>query len=278
MFFRPHKNRRRIDPAKKAVALFAAVGAIAARVFAGVLLSFALAAAAWGGWRWASTSDQFGLKSLIIEGAARAAEAELARLGGLSDGVNLVAMDTEAVERALSAHPWVASVSVRRELPSRLVVHVQEHRAVAVLALGDLYLVDERGVPFKRRTAADELDLPLITGVDRDDFLGDRERALGRLQRAVDVITAYQGRNPKRKDLSEVHVQLDEATVVTTRGEIVRLGAGALAEKLDRLERVRGELEARSLEAGTIRLDNRARPDWVAVQLAPAPAERGGQR
>jgi len=38
--------------------------------------------------------------------------------------------------------------------------------------------------------------------------------------------------------------------------------------KLARLARVRKELHARSLVAEVIRLDNRARPSWVAVQIA----------
>ena len=216
---------------------------------------------------------------MIVEGAHHTTEAELARLGGISHGRNLLSLDVEAVERALSTHPWVRQVRVRRELPSRLVVELEEYHPVALLALGELYLVDDRGQPFKRATVNDELDLPLVTGVDREDFTGDRARALEVLARAVNVADAYCRLSGQKKgDLSEVHVELDEVTVVTVDGQEVHLGAGDLEPKLQRLKKVRAELDARALKAEVIRLNNRARPTWVAVQLSGAPVEKGNHR
>lgn len=282
MFLRPKRNRRRVDIAKRSGELKASARAhapLVLKVLGAVLLSAGLLGASFVGWRWASTSERFGLKALIVEGAHHTTEAELARLGGLGHGRNLLSIDVEAVERALSTHPWVRQVRVRRELPSRLVVELEEYHPVALLALGELYLVDDRGQPFKRATVNDELDLPLVTGVDREDFTGDRARALEVLARAVNVADAYCRLSGQKKgDLSEVHVELDEVTVVTVDGQEVHLGAGDLEPKLQRLKKVRAELDARALKAEVIRLDNRARPTWVAVQLSGAPVDKGNHR
>jgi hypothetical protein len=72
-----------------------------------------------------------------------------------------------------------------------------------------------------------------------------------------------------------VNVAGGDVTVVTVDGEEIRFGDGALGDKLARLERVRKALDDKRLSVAMIRLDDRARPSRVTVQLsAPAP-ERG---
>jgi len=55
----------------------------------------------------------------------------------------------------MAAHPWVDQVHVARRFPRSLAVSVKEHDPVALVALGDLYLVDSDGRPFKKIQAGD---------------------------------------------------------------------------------------------------------------------------
>jgi cell division protein FtsQ len=280
MFFRPRKNRRRVDVAKKTGELKAAAkhhGPTALKVLGLLAVSVGLT---WGGvegWRWATTTERFALREVVVTGETRATEAELVKLGNIITGSNLVALDTTLIERAIATHPWVRQVRVRRALPSRLLVEVTEHEAVALLSLGELYLVNEDATPFKRVTPTDVMDLPLVTGIDREAFLGEgRAGALAQLRRGVDVASAYAGAFASKGDgLSEVNVTLDGVVLVTVSGQEVRLGDGDVQAGLGRLERVRNELKARSLSAEVIRLDNRSRPEWVTVQLSGGSPEKG---
>lgn len=279
MLFRPKKNRRRVDVAKKTGELKAVAKTHGPVLLQAVLATVVTVAVAWGGfegWRWATTTPRFGLTEVRYYGTGQATDGELTRLGGLTPGVNLFALDRGAVERALATHPWVKSVRVSRRLPSRLEVVVEEHEPVALLALGDLYLVDADAVPFKRVAAGDALDLPLVTGIERERFVADRQAALEELGRAVDAAVVY-ARSPVAKGyaLSEVNVAGGEVTVVTVDGEEIRFGDGALAEKLARLERVRAALSDKRLSAAVIRLDDRVRPSRVTVQLSAPGPERG---
>lgn len=279
MFFRSKKNRRRVDVAKKTGELKAAAtqhGPTALKVLGLLVVS---AGVAWGGlegWRWATTSPRFALRDVVVHGASRATEAELVRKGNIVLGTNLLSMDVAGIERGLATHPWVKEVRVRRALPSRLFVEVTEHQPVALLALGELYLVNQQGEPFKRVTGSDLMDLPLVTGIEREAFVGElREHALAQLQQAVDVAAAYGAAfSAKGEALSEVNVTADGVTLMTVAGQEIRLGDGDVHAGLSRLERVRGELKARSLAAEVIRLDNRARPDWVTVQLLSGGSEK----
>lgn len=270
--FRSRRNRRRVDVAKKTGELKAAAkhhAPVVLKLFVLLGASVAIFFGAQEGWRWATTTPRFALADVHVSGQQEATDVELVRLAGLQLGQNLFRMDVRAMERNLSTHPWVRSVRVTRHFPSRLSIEVEEHRAVALLSLGDLYLVNDAGVPFKRLKAGDAFDLPLITGIDREAFAQQREEAVAELHEALALIEAWAAREGAQKEpLSEVNLHPEGVTAVTTRGLQIEFGEGDVPTKLERLARVRKELQARALVAEVIRLDNRTRPSWVAVQIA----------
>lgn len=270
--FRSKRNRRRVDLAKKTGEFKAAAKHHGPVVLKMLALGVGFVAVAFGaneGWKWASTSRQFALTDVKVSGQAEATDVELVRLGGVLLGQNLVAMDVRAMERSIATHPWVKSVSVTRHLPSHLTIEVVEHRAIAMLSLGELYLVNEDSEPFKRIKPGDAVDLPLVTGLDRDGFMARREEALTSLREALTLIEAYAAQpGVGAQPLSEVNLHPDGVTAVTTDGQEIEFGEGDVLPKLGRLARVRKELHARAMVAEVIRLDNRTRPSWVAVQLA----------
>lgn len=270
--FSTKRNRRRVDTAKKTGELKAAAkhhGPVVLKVLGLLCASVAIFFGALHGVAWARTTPAFGLKKVSVVGQDSATDVELARLAGISLGQNLWTMDPRAMERAIAAHPWVKSVTVTRHFPQALTISVEEHRAVALLSLGDLYLVNEVSEPFKRIKAGDSFDLPLVTGIDRELFTGRREAALEKLRQAVALIDAYSAEPlVKKQPLSEVNLHPEGVTGVTCDGQEIEFGEGDVPAKLVRLARVRRELQARSMVAEVIRLDNRARPSWVAVQVS----------
>lgn len=262
MLLRTKKNRRKVDvkAAAKQHAPFVLKLFAAAAIVVGVGFGSQLA------WKWAQVSPRFQLKSVVIAGNARATDSELARLGGLTESQNLVQLDVAAVERSIASHPWVRTVKVSRHFPSRVTVDITEHEPSAVVSLGELYLVNAEGLPFKRLAASDNLDLPLITGLDRDGYTERPLEARERIIAALEVLTLW------KPAPSELRTSVHGVTVVQPDGVEVRLGQGELPAKLERLARLRKELQSRKLTAEVIRLDNRMRPDWVTVQLSAAPA------
>ncbi|WP_257460659.1 cell division protein FtsQ/DivIB [Archangium lipolyticum] len=280
MAFGKSKNRRRQDAAQQKEAVKGAVRTHGPGLLKAILLTGLTVALVWGGIelrRWALTSPTFLLKETTFSGLQRARPAELLKLSGLTVGQNLWTLDVGALERTMSTHPWVRTVEVRRHFPSSVSVEVTEHVPAALAVLGDLYLVNEEGEPFKRLQPGDSLDLPLVTGVDREGYLGDEGRTREQFRRALAVADAYAATQPpKRERLSEVRVSPEGMVLVTADGLEVRMGEGETDAKLERLARVRGELRARGLSAQVIHLDNRARPGWVAVKLSSPVSERSG--
>ncbi|TQF09867.1 FtsQ-type POTRA domain-containing protein [Myxococcus llanfairpwllgwyngyllgogerychwyrndrobwllllantysiliogogogochensis] len=280
MAFGRSKNRRRQDTAQRNEAVKSVVRSQGPGVVKVVALTLVTGLLVWGGVelrRWALVSPRFELAAVSFTGLQRASRVELLRLAALTKGQNLWALDVGGLERAMLQHPWVKKVDVTRRFPNRVSVEVSEHVPEALAVMGELYVLDEEGEPFKRVTPGDGLDLPLVTGVDREGYVTDPAVARQRFQAALEVARAYAKESPgKPERLSEVRMEGREVTLVAASGQEVRLGEGNSEVKLQRLGRVRRELGARGLAAEIIHLDNRARPGWVAVKLSSPVSERNG--
>jgi cell division protein FtsQ len=272
------RNRRKVerDPAAEREKLRRAA-ALAAPSAAAVVTVALLAWAAWSiGWK----GSLLRVREIRFEGLSRVPAAELRELSPVAPGEHLLTADVDALAAALSRHPWIASVEIRRALPPAIVVTVTERRGAALVDLDGLYLLDERGRVFKRATPGDGLDLPLVTGVSREDFVGRQAELEPLLAGALALAECWSERGlGHRAVLSEIHVDPDWGVTLFAGddGFEVRLGTGDIPAKLERLERVLAALDAEGKRAAAIHLDNRRHPDWVTVRLAGRRGSAGGR-
>jgi cell division protein FtsQ len=237
------------------------------------LSTAALVLVAFLAWRHGVEGELLRIRALRFEGLARVPAAELAELSPVRPGDHLFLADLGQAATALARHPWLASVEIRRRLPPALEIRVVERRAVALVDLAGLYLVDDRGEVFKRATPGDGLDLPVVTGISRDDWVERRAEVEPLLQGALGLLARWRERGLDRKaPLSQLRIDPVYGAIVWAgeQGFEVRLGHGDIAEKLSRLERVLAAIEAEGQRPEVLHLDNRRRPDWVAVRLAGA--------
>jgi cell division septal protein FtsQ len=247
-----------------------------------------LGGAAFGGRhlvRHVVASPRFALREVRADATLHVSRDEILALAGAELGDRLLAIDTDAVAARVATHPWVASVRVRRQLPSALAIDVVERRAVASALLGTLYLLDESGRPFKRATLDEADGLPVITGVARDQYTLARaaseaafREALGllALYRADDALAAARragGGSATRPALSEVHVDPRSgfSLVLYDGGGEILLGLDDFPAKLARLDEIMGAVGPRGPAAlRAVHLEGPTH-DRVAVRLAPVP-------
>jgi len=271
------RNRRRVDrdPAESRRQLARKLS----HLLPPLALAVLVAGAVWLLWAQAGKGDLLRIRELRFEGLSRATAQELLELSPAQRGDHLLAVDPALVEDALRRHPWVASAEVRRALPPALEIRIVERRAAAIVDLGALYLVDTSGEVFKRARPGDGLDLPVVTGLGREGWIDRRAEAEPLLHGALALLDRWKERGlDRRAPVSEIHVSADYGTTlwVGPEGMEIRLGQGSLPEKLTRLERVLAAVEAEGKRAEVLHLDNRRRPDWVAVRLAGEDAGGGG--
>lgn len=220
-------------------------------------------------------------------------------LAGVAVGDPLLVVDTDAVAARLATHPWILAAHVRRELPRTLAIAVTERRAAAAALLGDLYLVDETGKPFKRADLDEADGLVVLTGVDRARYLALPEASEAAFREALALLFEYRRAPaseattarpvgataaaptdaPRRPALSEIHIdpRAGFSLFFYDGGGEVRVGRGPFAEKLARLDVILAALPSvgptgleRSRSAlgrlRTVHLDG-PRPDRIPVRF-----------
>jgi cell division septal protein FtsQ len=226
--------------------------------------------AMWAGHRWVTSSPRFSITAITIDGTHRVDPAALRAALPVQVGDN-VFVSLGAVARAARAHPWIAAVEVRRVLPHTLTIDVREHRAAAVAELGELYLVDASGRPFKRALleVGEGDGLPIITGVGRAAYAANPELAAATLRAAIEAYTSWQAAD--RPPVGEVRVDPRGAVTLHTAGQAIAIQLGALGAGLEpRIRTFDAAWAALSdterARARAIHLD--ARPDHVTVALA----------
>ena len=82
-------------------------------------------------------------------------------------GQNIFKINLEkAAERLSRLHPDYKCVVLKRQLPDRIIVDFKQHRAVARIALPEVFCVNKQGVLFRSiGEESENLELPLIVGL-----------------------------------------------------------------------------------------------------------------
>lgn len=220
------------------------------------------------------TSPAFAVTEISLEGHVRLTREEVLSQAELAMGNNVFDVSPEEARARLLAHPWIAEANIRRRLPGSYTIEVRERRAVALLALGDVFLVSDGGAIFKRVEGNDPIDLPVITGIDRERFTRDRAFRTSVLLETVALLHDYRGAGLwSREPIFEIHVERDDGLSLYVGGDAtyVRLGHGPFRDKLRRLRTVLDELSERGARALYVYLDNERRPDRVTVRVREEP-------
>ena len=271
-------NRRRVDAVEAAARRRAALSRALVATVAVTTLA-ATCAGSFFGWRWLTRGDALRIREIRFTGQSKATAEELAALSPLKPGDNLVLADLDALQRGLSRHPWVRRVEAHRRLPPAVEVRITERTPAALVDLEALYLVDRDARIFKRAMPGDGLDLPLVTGITREDYEKRREEVEPLLRAALALFERYEAVGlAARAPISEMNLDVENGHTlyVGERGIQVRLGTTELHDKLPRLQAALESLDAAGKKAEVLHLDNRANPSWVTVRLAGVGGDGGG--
>jgi cell division protein FtsQ len=221
--------------------------------------------ALWLGYRFVTTSPRFAITEIQVAGNARLSADEIRDAMPIAIGDNIFAADLASLGDALRTHPWIASAEVKRILPHTLTVEIREHEPAGLVALGELYLVDNHGRPFKRAdlAAGDGEDLPIVTGLARDAYRKDPGDTADAIARALGVAAAWRA-EAERPAIGEVYVDAHHALTLRTYDHAIaiQLGQGGptpeLADRMRLFDAAWAELgEQERLRARAIHLDTR---------------------
>jgi len=224
------------------------------------------AATSYMGYVYFNESPRFRLTHVEITGNDRATHEEIMRYLALQPDDNVFSIDLDMVRESLSRHPWIAEVEIRRVVPDTLMVAINEHVPVAIVAMSKLYYLNEAGEPFSLVQLADAPELPMLTGLDATFYEQNREQ----WNKLVKLGIAFY-ESAKRANLSIADVELDPSAGVVAHlspaGTTAHMGTGDFDAKIRRLRDVRALLVERGQSADAFLLDNPRHPDAVVARL-----------
>ena len=170
---------------------------------------------------------------VVVQGHRRLSEAQIDALKGSVRGQSLLLVDLEQFRASVLDSPWVASVSVRRLLPSTLEVHIVEREPVAIARLGQqLYLVDGSGVIIAQYGPEHaDFDLPIVDGMasasePRDASTTGSVIDPVRAQLVGRFMGALATRPELRRSVSQLDVSRDGNVAVLLEGDSTLLYLG----------------------------------------------------
>jgi cell division protein FtsQ len=195
-------------------------------------------------------SGYFGVNLVRVEQQVRVSEGDILDASDIKIGDSLFDLELHMIGRKIEEHPWIARAEVERSFPDQVVIRVVERQARAIIDLDYLYYVDREGVAFKMLESGDELNYPVITGIDRQYLLDHPDQTQNSLDLALSLMDQLEQRKLfNLDDVSEIHFNQQEGLIIYTRigGVPVRMGKENFYAKLDRFEAIYEDLEPRLL-------------------------------
>jgi len=190
----------------------------------------------------------FHVASIRVENGERLSAEEILALSNIREGESIFRLDLDTIARKIEENPWVDAVHMKRILPDEVVIHVEERIPRAILSMGYLYYIDGDGDIFKILDKGDNLDFPVISGLERDFVLENPKVAKVSLKGAIDLIAEIEGRESfTLDDISEIRFDASEGYRIFTYagGVPIRMGYDNFANKIDRLEKIFINIEPR---------------------------------
>ena len=193
---------------------------------------------------------------------------------------NLVRFDLDRLRRNLELIPWVKSVVVRRVLPDKLIVDVEERNPVAFARVGQgTLLIDEEGALLENNPEKlSRSDFPVILGMESGYAPEILRRNRARITVYLQLIRALnRGGAGLSRDLSEVHLQDPGNVSVILNGDtvLVYLGKDGFQTKFRRYLAASRELKKKYRNLDSVDLRYR---DQVVIRLLDPKLARGVTR
>ncbi|MCK5100257.1 MAG: FtsQ-type POTRA domain-containing protein, partial [Desulfobacteraceae bacterium] len=115
-------------------------------------------------------STYFNIKKIHINGNVRIKSQEIINLAKIKKTNNILSLNLSLLQKRILSHPWIQDVSLKRSLPSGLLIKITEETPFAIVKIKNIseILINNQGIPFKEyEPDIDKVGTPpIITGLE----------------------------------------------------------------------------------------------------------------
>jgi cell division septal protein FtsQ len=222
----------------------------------------------------------FRLDTLTVKGNRLLSEEEVAERTAVEAGESILNVDLEAVRARLLEHPLVREASVSRQLPSELLIEIEERTPAAVVMEVGERVVDREGFVVNVPAGDGPAGLPCFTGIGIENGRVTGEGMLDlddgiALARAIGAVGF-----PPSDEIECIDLSRGNDAVLLPRGEgpLVHLGRGDTYERLGRWRMIREDMASRweAMEYIDLRAEGQVVVKPRAVPREEAPGGEDG--
>jgi cell division protein FtsQ len=196
-------------------------------------------------------NPRFAIQQIVVDNDGVLTPERVAQFGGVQVGQNLLSLDLSQVRNNLEMLPLIRAVEVRRMLPNRLFIRVDERIAMAQLRVptrelgNSVFYIDRAGVVMKPIKLADGTMLqpqmprpvPMLTGVPLTDLRVGRQVESEQIYRALELLDKLdQAVAGSLMEVEQIDLSKARQLILTTRQHTqVKLEVEDFPQQLRRL-------------------------------------------
>ncbi len=211
-------------------------------------------------------SGAFDITEILVEKNTRISAEQIVSFSGIEKGTNVFAISKKVIKKKLKENSYVNDVQIKRVLPNKIKLVIEERNIEYVLQLANSYVyIDKQG--YVLEISNDKPDVPIILGFTTDlsnikenDRLDNIDlKKMNMLSKIMETANNNQIANLITKiDISN---EKDYTIYLDTEGKIAYLGDGS--ELNTRFLYVKKLLEVRKGESGKILVNGDLNSEYV---------------
>ena len=112
------------------------------------------------------SSDIFKLKEIELKGNTKITKSDIIDYSKIKMGENIFKYNLKDLEDKLYLNPYIKKVIIKRKIPDKLVIKIEENREYAVITTGKRYIyIGKGGIVLSENNKLTNKNIPMITGV-----------------------------------------------------------------------------------------------------------------
>jgi cell division protein FtsQ len=113
----------------------------------------------------------FNINAIEVEGNRNITFNEIVKLSNIELGKNIFYINLKRSKTNIMRNSYILDVNIKRQLPNKIKIHVEERTAVFYIKKGEKYLVvDSKGVILEEKEIVNGMKLIRLDGFDKDDY------------------------------------------------------------------------------------------------------------
>ena len=211
-------------------------------------------------------TDLFCIKVVEVQGSSVLPQEEVIYASGITLGNQIYKEKVKDVKIGLLQHPYIKSVEIKRKLPNKILIKIEERvETAAIPFVGAYVFIDENGMILKSETHPG--NLKIIHGLEFDHFMEGELLEVKEPEKLWKALELIEHINRLAIPINNLDVSNPKSYVIQLTGTLIcRIGEGNNIDyKLRALNEILLDLKSKDITRGVIDISYDGNPTYRPV-------------